>query len=62
MEFVVLALVVLAVYAAGFLATAGVSWVVFWCFGLPWSWPAALGVWIVLLAARWVASAAESGR
>lgn len=32
-----------------FLATAGITYVIFWCFGWEWNWLIALGIWLLMI-------------
>lgn len=43
---------VLIVLSVSFLGTAGVLWVICWCFGWGWSWQLSLGVWLILFIAK----------
>lgn len=37
------------VMALSFLATAGLTYLIFWCFGWEWSWLIALGIWVAAI-------------
>lgn len=43
-----IALLCAAVCGISFLLTAVMLWLVCLCFGLPWSWQIALGMWVAL--------------
>ena len=45
-------LIVVAAYSLSFVVTAGITFVIFQCFGLAWSWAIALGIWLVLVLIR----------
>lgn len=45
---------ILAVLGASYLVMAGLSWLVCFCFGLPWNWFVPLGLLVVMVILRWV--------
>lgn len=45
---------ILAVLGASYLVMAGLSWIVCFCFGLPWNWFVPLGLLVVMVILRWV--------
>lgn len=49
MVYLLTALIVLAVFALDFLGLSGIYWVVCWAFGLTFTWPIALAIWLVTL-------------
>lgn len=44
-------LLVVVAIALSFLATAGLTWLIMWCFGYAemWSWTISLGVWLICI-------------
>ena len=43
---------VVLVLAGSFLGTAGILWLICWCFGWGWSWQLSLGTWLILFVAK----------
>lgn len=46
-------------YGISWLVTAGIIKLITMCFGWSFSWAVATGIWLVLILARWVMSAAK---
>lgn len=44
-------LLVVVAIALSFFATAGITWLIMWCFGYAemWSWTISLGVWLICI-------------
>lgn len=48
------AVLILLALGASYLVMAGLSWLVCFCFGLPWNWLVPLGLLALMLILRWV--------
>lgn len=48
------AVLILLALGASYLLIAGLSWLVCFCFGLPWDWLVPLGLLVVMMILRWV--------
>ena len=48
------AVLILLALGASYLLMAGLSWLVCFCFGLPWNWLVPLGLLALMLILRWV--------
>ena len=48
------AVLILLALGASYLLMAGLSWLVCFCFGLPWNWMVPLGLLVVMMILRWV--------
>lgn len=35
----------IGILGVSYLVVAGITWLIFWCFGWTWSWLIALGIW-----------------
>lgn len=49
-------LVLSVVFVIGYLITAGLTYLIFECFNLSWSWKIAFGIYLVILLIRWALS------
>lgn len=45
---------ILAVFVVSYWIMAGLSWLVCFCFGLPWDWFVPLGLLVLMVILRWV--------
>lgn len=43
---------VIGIYALSFIVTAGITYLIFWCFGWEWNWLIALGLWLLTILLR----------
>lgn len=41
--------IIVGILALSFFACAGITYLIFWCFGWQWSWVIAFGIWLVAL-------------
>ena len=60
MVYILIVLLVVLLLALDFAICAGGTWLVCWGFGLTFSWPAALAVWIIFTALCAIARQANS--
>ena len=49
MKYLLIALLVIAIYAISWAATLGIIWLICLCFGWTFSWQIGTGVWLMLL-------------
>lgn len=40
---------IVGMYALSFIIAAGISYLIFWCFGWEWNWLIALGLWLLAI-------------
>lgn len=59
-EFFIVIAIYVVVYVLSWLVTVGIVKLVTLCFGWGFSWAIATGIWLVLMLARWVISAAKN--
>ena len=46
--------IIVGLLAVSFLICAGLTYLIFWCFGWQWSWVIAFGIWLVALFFKWL--------
>lgn len=61
MAFILVILLLVAGWGITYLIIAGLTYIICLAFDLPWSWLIALGVWAVIILARYVIKAASGG-
>lgn len=42
----------IGIVAFSFVVTAGLTYLIFWCFGWEWNWLIALGIWLLMILLR----------
>lgn len=47
MTWLIFALIIIAALAVDFLIISGIYWVICWAFGLTFTWPIALAIWLI---------------